>query len=223
MSNGNQVFQASNSGASLVPTKGKSVAAIVGFVVGIIALLLSFLPIINNFAFFLALIALVFSIVGLVATIRGTKSGKGMAIAAVIICVLSCAAVLATQSAYSNAIDQAVSNTNPTVSTDTGNAASQSTEQTASSAADFTIADETLQKDTYSATITGSLTNNTSTDKSYVGVTYNLYDASGSLIGNAYANANGLKAGSTWKFEAYCTVSDPSAIATFDRGDVTTW
>ena len=69
--------------------QSKSGMAIAGFVLGIIALLTSFLPIINNLSFFLAILGLIFGIVGMVGISKGKKSGKGLAIAAIVICVVS--------------------------------------------------------------------------------------------------------------------------------------
>ena len=69
--------------------QSKSGMAIAGFVLGIIALLTSFLPIINNFSFFLAVLGMIFGIVGMVGILKGKKSGKGLAIAAIVICVVS--------------------------------------------------------------------------------------------------------------------------------------
>lgn len=73
--------------------------AIAGFVLGCVALFTSFIPIVNNLSFVLALLGLIFAIVGLVGVVKGKKSGKGLAIAALAICVVSGAVVLATQSA----------------------------------------------------------------------------------------------------------------------------
>ena len=85
--------------------QSKSGMAIAGFVLGIIALLTSFLPIINNFSFFLAILGMIFGIVGMVGIMKGKKSGKGLAIAAIVICVVSGVVVLGTQSMYSGALD----------------------------------------------------------------------------------------------------------------------
>lgn len=199
----------------------KSGMAIAGFVLGIIALLTSFVPIVNNLSFFLALLGIILTIIGFVGIAKGKKSGKAFAIAALIICVISCAVVLASQSAYSAALNSASSATTVSSATDSG--AGSSTSSADAAKADFTISDETLNKDSYSATITGTITNTTSQDKSYVGVTYNLYDKDGNLIGNASDGVNGLKAGASWKFEAYAGVSDPKQVATFDRVDITSW
>ena len=85
----------------------------------------------------------------------------------------------------------------------------------------FTISDETLNTENpYSATITGTLTNNTGSEKSFVSVEYVIYDADGAQIGNAYANTTNLKAGGTWKFEAG-TLKAPEEIGSWERVEVT--
>lgn len=84
-------------------------AAIAGLVLGVIAVVSSWIPIVNNFSFFLALIGLVISIVGLVGVLRGTHVGKGLAVAALVINIVAAGIVLVTQSAMSAAIDDATS------------------------------------------------------------------------------------------------------------------
>ena len=85
-----------------------SAMAIVGLVLGIVALATSWMPIFNNGSFFLALLGALFAIVGLVSTLRRTRSGKRLAIAGLVICIIACAAVLAAQQATSKAINDAV-------------------------------------------------------------------------------------------------------------------
>ena len=85
-----------------------SAMAIVGLVLGIVALVTSWMPILNNGSFFLALLGAIFAIVGLTATLRRTRSGKGLAIAGLVICIIACAAVLAAQQATSKALNDAV-------------------------------------------------------------------------------------------------------------------
>ena len=85
----------------------------------------------------------------------------------------------------------------------------------------YAITDETLDtSNQLAAYITGTLTNNTDHDVSYIQVEYVLYDASGAQIGTALANTNNLKAGGSWKFEAMGTAS-PSEVASWERADVT--
>lgn len=71
-----------NMGNSQQITTAKSGMAIAGFVLGIIALLTSLVPIVNNLSFFLAILGIIFTIVGLIGIMKGKKSGKGLAIAA---------------------------------------------------------------------------------------------------------------------------------------------
>lgn len=113
--------------------QSKSGMAIAGFVLGIIALLTSFSPIINNLSFFLAIFGLIFGIVGMVGISKGKKSGKGFAIAAIVICVVSGAVVLGTQSMYSAALDSAASSSAAT-STSASSAASSESAATSNSA-----------------------------------------------------------------------------------------
>lgn len=86
----------------------RSAAAIVGLVLGILAIITSWMPIINNLAFILGGIGVIFALVGLLGVMRGKKSGKGLAIASVVVNVLAIAIVLGTQSMYSAALDEAV-------------------------------------------------------------------------------------------------------------------
>lgn len=83
--------------------------AIAGLVLGIVALISSWIPIVNNFSFIIGAIGLVLAVVGVVGTVRGKRAGKGLAIAALAINIVACAVVLATQSAMSAAIDDATS------------------------------------------------------------------------------------------------------------------
>lgn len=85
----------------------RSAMAIAGMVVGIVALLTSFIPIVNNASFILALLGLAFAVVGLVAGVRGTRSGKGFAVAGIAVSAVAAIAVLVTQALYGAALDQA--------------------------------------------------------------------------------------------------------------------
>ena len=93
------------------PQLSKSGLGIAGFVLGIIALATSSLPIINNFSALLAAIGFVLALIGTIACVKGRKSGKGLSIAGVVMNVITFAVVLATQSMYSSAIDDALSGT----------------------------------------------------------------------------------------------------------------
>lgn len=61
-----------NMGNNQQITTAKSGMAIAGFVLGIIALLTSLVPIVNNFSFFLAILGIIFTIVGLIGIMWST-------------------------------------------------------------------------------------------------------------------------------------------------------
>ena len=128
-----------------VQAKGTSGMGIASLVLGILAILTSFLPIINNGSFFLALLGIILAIVGIIATKKGKKSGRGLAIAGLILNILSVVIVLATQSLYSAAIDSAVdeleTGSKPVATTPT-TAESKQAAETSDSANDTTTSAE---------------------------------------------------------------------------------
>lgn len=198
----------------------RSVAAIVALVLGVIALISSWVPIINNLSFVFALVGVAFAVVGLVGTLRGKKSGRGLAIASTVVNVVAVAIVLATQSAYSAAIDEAASGTVQT-SDETSVAAPAAGETTSAESADkYSIDGEELTGDAYSCKISGVYTNKAGKDLNYVQVSYNLFDADGNQIGTALANTNNLADGGTWKFEAFGSAA-VDEVASYKIGDVT--
>ena len=72
----------------------------------IVALLLCWVPVVNNFAAILAVAGLAFGIPAMVTLRRGTRSGSGLAVASVILSALAFAGVLATQAFYASVIDE---------------------------------------------------------------------------------------------------------------------
>lgn len=110
--------------------KGTSGLAVAGLVLGIVAILTSFVPIVNNMSFLLALIGLILGIIGFVQTRKGKKTGAGIGIASIVLNILSCIIVLATQSFYGAVLDEAVNN----VSTTTGTVVSSSSQAVSQSA-----------------------------------------------------------------------------------------
>lgn len=86
-----------------VKVEKKSGLGIAGLVLGVVALLTSFLPIINNASFVIAIIGFVLAVVGTLQCVRGKRAGKGLAIAAIVANVVACALVLGSQQMYSDA------------------------------------------------------------------------------------------------------------------------
>lgn len=99
----------------------KSGLVIAGFVIAILAILGSAIPIFNNVSFFFAIISLIFGIIGLVAIRKGKRAGQGLAIATIILSVVTFGIVLATQTFYgkvaddvSKSVDESVNDFNGT-------------------------------------------------------------------------------------------------------------
>ncbi len=88
-------------------TERKSGLAIAGLILAILAILGSWMPIINNVSFLFAVIALVFGIIGFIAIKKGKRVGQGLAIATIIISVITFGIVLATQSFYGKVVNDA--------------------------------------------------------------------------------------------------------------------
>jgi hypothetical protein len=86
------------------PHKGSGLA-IGAFVVATIALLLCLVPVLNNGAFFLALIGFGLGIPAYLGARKGKRTGKGLALAAVIIALVSVVGVLGSQAFYGKVID----------------------------------------------------------------------------------------------------------------------
>ena len=90
------------------PAKRTTVCGIVGTVFGGLGVLLSFIPIVNNFAAILGAVGVVLAVIALVGTFRGKKHGKALAVVAAALSVLAIVITLAMQAATVKAIDDAL-------------------------------------------------------------------------------------------------------------------
>jgi invasion protein IalB len=130
----------------------KSGMAIAGLILGIIALITSWMPFLNNMSFFIALVGVVLAIVGVVSTVKGTHSGKALAIVAIVINIVAMAAVLAAQSATETALNKAingpsVSNVSESTTTDdSGSTSDASTATDSGSTSDASTATDSDQE-----------------------------------------------------------------------------
>lgn len=84
-------------------TSGLGIASLV---LGIIAIIGSWVPILNNVSFLLAIVGLVLGIVGIVSIRKGKAGGKGLTIAAIIINVVAIVIVICTQWVFGKALDE---------------------------------------------------------------------------------------------------------------------
>ena len=94
--------------------RGKAIT-ITALILAGIALILCWVPIVNNAVFFLGLIAVVLAVIALVITRQGSSLMRGMAVASLAVGALSIVGVLTTQALYAsmfNGISDAVSGTN---------------------------------------------------------------------------------------------------------------
>ena len=180
-----------------VETKNSSGLAAAGMVLGIIGVVLSFIPIINNIAFFIGILALIFGIIGIV-----KKAGKGKAIAGIVLGILSIVITLAMQSTVSDAIDE----TSKELDKITGN----STEEVLKTEVNVTLGDLQISKDEYGLTdskMVVTVKNITDKKKSY-SLHIEAVDANGNRIHEDYVYANDLSAGQTQNFEIFTYIED---------------
>lgn len=88
------------------PPKQGAGLAVASMVLGIVALLLSWIPIINNVAAIIAIVGLGLGIPALIRARRGTHKGTGMSIAGLVTSVLAIVLVILTQMLFVKAIEE---------------------------------------------------------------------------------------------------------------------
>ena len=82
----------------------KKIWGILAIIFGVFALLGSWVPLLNNLSFIIAIPALILGIIGLIINRKNTKT---LAIVGIVLSVVSIAVVLGTQAMYSKALDEA--------------------------------------------------------------------------------------------------------------------
>lgn len=118
-------------------TERTSGLAIAGFIIAILAILGSWVPIINNVSFFFALVALIFGIIGLVAIKKGKRVGQGLAVATIILSILTFVVVIASQSFFGKVADEVGKSVDESVSDFDGS----NTDKLLKSSVDVTLGD----------------------------------------------------------------------------------
>ena len=91
----------------------RKVLGILAIIFGALALLGSWMPIINNFSFILAILALIFGLIGFAVNRKRTKT---LAIIGTVLAVVSIAIVLVTQAMYAKSLKELGKNVEETVS-----------------------------------------------------------------------------------------------------------
>ena len=141
--------------------EGNSGLGIAGFVVGIVSIIFSFLPIINNLAFFMGIIAAIFGLIGIF-----THQKKGLSIAGVILGILAIGCTLMMQAAWSAALDEATESANKELNNMTG----ENTEEILKNSVSVELGEFAMEKDEYGyveSSLPVTITNKESEAKTY--------------------------------------------------------
>lgn len=202
-------------------TPGSSGLAVAGLALGIIAIVLSGIPIINNIAFVLGLLALIF---GIVVLAKSKNAGKGKAITAIVLGALSMVVVLTAQAFYGSILNQATDSleqTNAELQSTANKASGNATEELLANDVSVEIGSFTATHDEYgvmSTEVPVTVTNKNSQSKSY-SVQIEAVDSAGKRVAEETIFANELGAGQSQSFKAFQYVAmenmEAMKLATF--------
>lgn len=185
--------------------KPRSGFAIAALVLGIVAAATSFMPIINNASFFIALIGFILAIVAIAGIRKGRNSGKGLAVAGLVLSIVAGLLVLGTQAFYSAVLDEAVDQSTQQLNKMTGDA----TDDILGVDVEVTIGDYSINKDQYGlvkSDLPVTVTNLLKEPASFW-INIEAVDANGSRINDDTVIINDLGAGQSTKLEAFAFVS----------------
>ena len=125
----------------------RKVLGILAIIFGALALLGSWMPIINNLSFILAILALIFGIIGFLVN---RKRPKTLAIIGTVLSIVSIAIVLGTQAMYAKSLDEVGKNVEQAVSSASSSIESSQKEEDAKF---------NWTKEQFDALVTGDITN----------------------------------------------------------------
>ena len=188
--------------------EGRSALGIAGFVIGIVALIFSFIPIINNIAFFIGILAVVFGIIGCI-----IHKSKGMAIAGIVMGILAMVITLLLQSIWSKAFDEASEQLNDVIeSADSqlDNMTGDNTEELLNKSISVEFGDFSIYKDEYGfikSSLPVTITNLETENKTF-SIHLEAIDGSGARIIDDTIYANDLGAGQSQILEAFQYIQD---------------
>jgi hypothetical protein len=198
-------------------TSGSAGLAITGMVLGIIAIVLSGIPIVNNAAFVLGALALIFGIVGVVKA-KQSNVGRGQAITAIVLGTVSVCIVLATQAFYSSVMNQASNELNDAMT----ELEKESDKITGDATEDLLANDVSVELGTFMATtdeyglttteLPVTVTNKNAENKSY-SIQIEAVNESGARIVDDTVYANSLGSGQSQAFKAFQYVASENVEA----------
>ena len=182
--------------------------AIAGLVVSIIGLLLSALPIINNFAFVLGLLGLILAVIAWVKARKNDELKTGMAIAAATLSILTIATVLITQQIYLNAINEAgksIEEASQKLDNNMKKITGDATEELLKNDVEVTLGQFQVAADEYGFNTTSlpvTVKNKNKEAKNY-SVQIEVVDASGNRLTDDTIYASSLGSGQAQEFKAF--------------------
>lgn len=188
--------------------------ATAGMVLGIIGVVLAWIPIISFTAFILGALALIFGIVGIAQTGEGKKTGRGKAIAAVVLAVVAIGAAILSMAVLNKAVDEvdkAVNEASQNIDKAFGN----KTEELLANDVHVDIGTFSAAADEYGFVTTVlpvGVTNKNDAAKSY-SIQIEAVDAVGGRILDETVYANNLGAGQTQQLEAFKLVTSDKVEA----------
>ena len=171
--------------------------ATAGMVLGIIGIVLSFIPIINNAAFVLGILALIFGLISLI-----KKRGKGKAIAGLVLVILTIIITLSLQNSWGKSIEKAEK--------DLDKSFGNSTEEVLKKDVSVKFGEFTTDEDEFGLVDTKmvvTVKNKTKEKRSY-SLHIEAVDKDGQRIAEDYIDVNDLGAGQTQKFDAFTYIED---------------
>lgn len=189
------------------PTSGMAVA---GLVLGIIALVSSFVPLLNLLSFPFVLLSIIFGAIGVWQTVKGSKDGKGLAIAGLVLGIL---ALVVTGVMYASAA--------------VADSAASSTASVAEGAGETVVAEQDEGSAAYGVTIDGCRVTEDYAGEAVAVVTYtftnNSEDATSFVVAlhpEVFQNSVELNTavGSNWDSETYLSDVKPGSSTTVEIG-----
>ncbi len=178
----------------------KSGLASAALVLGIIAVVLSFIPIINNAAFVLGVLAIIFGLIPLF-----KKRRVAIAIVAIVLGILSIVITLNMQKSVGDALDKVGEEINKTVDDSTG----KNTDDILKSDIQVDLGEFTVSQGEYGIQNSKLIVTvkNKMAEKHSFSVKIEAVDASGKRIADDTVYANDLGAGQAQDFDAFTLVS----------------
>lgn len=160
------------------------------------------MPIINNASFFIALIGFILAIVAIAGIRKGRNSGKGLAVAGLVLSIVAGLLVLGTQAFYSAVLDEAVDQSTQQLNKMTGDA----TDDILGVDVEVTIGDYSISKDQYGL-VKSDLpvtVKNLLNEPSSFWINIEAVDANGSRINDDTVIVNDLGAGTEHETRRLC-------------------